>query len=109
VPYRQFRRKLTASYLAPFIIAMALLASAVLWRSRVEVSIVNWVEHSDQVLLRTKDAELEMRDMMLAVRAYLLTSDKKFLTELKNAQRRFAKELSGIAALVGDNPEQEQR
>jgi signal transduction histidine kinase/ActR/RegA family two-component response regulator len=109
VPYRRFRRKLTASYLAPFIVAIGLLAATVLWRIQAQVSVATWVEHSDQVILRTKDAELEMRDMMLALQAYLLTDDKQFLTKLADTQRQLANELGRMFALVGDNPGQEQR
>jgi signal transduction histidine kinase/CheY-like chemotaxis protein len=109
VPYRGFKRKLTVGYLAPTVAAMALLAAIVMWRIDRQTASTRWVEHSDQVLLHSKDAELEMQAMMLASRGYLLTTDTQFLTKRTDAERHVDKELGEIAALVGDNPSQERR
>jgi signal transduction histidine kinase/ActR/RegA family two-component response regulator len=109
VPYRRFRKKLTASYLVPFIAAMSVLAALVLWRIQVQTSTTLWVEHSYQVLLQTKDAELDTSAIRLAERGYLLTSDKQFLTKLADAERRFDDKLDDLTALVADNPDQERR
>ena len=108
MPYRAFRRKLTASFFAPFIIALVVLASVVLWGIRNQASITGWIEHSDRVMLRTKDAELELRNMQVAYRGYLALPDKRYLTELGEARNRFTKNLGELAASVGDNPEQER-
>jgi signal transduction histidine kinase/CheY-like chemotaxis protein len=109
LPYRAFKRTLTVSYSAPFIIALSLLAAIVLSRFRYQASITGWVEHSDQVLLQIKDAELESREMQAALRGYLLTSDKGFLTELGDARNALGKNIAIIAALVTDNADQERR
>ena len=108
MPYRTFRRNLTASYLAPFIIAMVVLAAIVLWRIQNQASITGWIEHSDKVMLRAKDAELELRNMQLAYRGYLLSPEERYLTELGEARNKFVENLGEIGALVADNPEQEQ-
>ena len=109
VPYRAFRRNLTLSYFAPFIVALALLAAIVLWRIQDQASIAGWVEHSDQVLLGTKDAELDLRDMQVAYRNYLLEPDDQYLGRLADARAALAKDIGEIGALVSDNPDQEQR
>jgi signal transduction histidine kinase/ActR/RegA family two-component response regulator len=109
VPYLRFRRKLTAGYLVPIIIALGLLAGAVLWRIQVQASVTAWVEHSDQVLLHAKDTEIEMRGMMAAGRGYLITRDNQFLADLADAQRRFSQKLAELATLVADNPDQARR
>jgi signal transduction histidine kinase/ActR/RegA family two-component response regulator len=109
VPYRAFRRNLTASYFAPFIIAMAMLAAIILWRFQSQVSITNWIEHSDQVTLHVKDMEIKLREMQLAYRGYLLSRDSRYLAELGDTQRIFGENLAKIAALVADNADQEQR
>ena len=62
MPYRAFKRNLTASYLAPFIVTLAVLAAVFLWRVQNQVAITGWIEHSDQVMLQAKDAELEIRE-----------------------------------------------
>jgi len=109
VPYRAFKRSLTASYLAPFIITLSVLAAVVLWRFQNHASITCWVEHSDQVILRVKDIELELREMQSSVYGYLSTSDKRYLTELANARDALWKNIAKLASLIADDPTQEQR
>jgi signal transduction histidine kinase/ActR/RegA family two-component response regulator len=109
VPYRAFNRNLTASFLAPFIITLYVLAAVVLWRFQYQASITSWVEHSDQVILRVNDIELELREMLSGLHEYLVTSDKRYLTELGDARDAFGKNITKLASLVADNPSQEQR
>ncbi len=108
MPYRAFRRKLTAGYLVPFFVAMAVLAAVVLWRVQNQAAITGWVEHSDRVMLRAKDAEVEVRNMQAAYRGHLLVPGGHHAIELGEARKRLTKDLNEIAALVADNPEQEQ-
>jgi signal transduction histidine kinase/ActR/RegA family two-component response regulator len=107
VPYRAFKRNLTASYLAPFIMTLAVLAAVFLWRVQNQVAITGWIEHSDQVMLRAKDAELEIRELQIAYRSYLLVPDQRYVAELEDAQKKLNQGLSALALLVSDNPEQE--
>jgi signal transduction histidine kinase/CheY-like chemotaxis protein len=109
VPYRAFNRNLTASFLAPFIITLSVLAAVVLWRFQIQASITSWVEHSDQVILRVKDIELELREMLSGLHEYLVTSDKRYQTELGDARDAFGKNITKLASLVADNRSQEQR
>lgn len=109
MPYRAFNRNLTASFLAPFIITLSVLAAVVLWRFQNQASITSWVEHSDQVILRVKDIELELREMLSGLHEYLVTSDKRYLTELGDARDAFGKNITKLASLVADNRSQEQR
>ncbi len=87
---------------------MVVLAAIVLWRIQNQASITGWIEHSDRVMLRAKDAELELRNMQLAYSGYLLSPEERYLTELGEARNKFVKDLGEIGALVADNPEQEQ-
>ena len=109
MPDRAFKRNLTASYFAPFILTLSVLAAVVLWRFQNQASITGWVEHSDQVILRVKDIELELREMQSDLHGYLLTSDKRYLTELGEARDAWGKNITRLASLVSDNPSQEQR
>ena len=108
MPYRAFKRNLTASYLAPFIVTLAVLAAVFLWRVQNQVAITGWIEHSDQVMLRAKDAELEIRNVQIAYRNYLLAPQQRYLAELGDARKRFNKNLGELASLVSDNDEQEE-
>jgi signal transduction histidine kinase/ActR/RegA family two-component response regulator len=88
---------------------MAFLAGVVLWRVNAQVSVTQRVEHSDEVLLRAKDAQLDFSKMRLAFRGYMPSSDKAYLAELGKATSAFENDLQEIAALVTDNPDQERR
>jgi signal transduction histidine kinase/ActR/RegA family two-component response regulator len=109
LPDRAFKRNLTASYFLPFILSLSVLAAVVLWRFQDQASIASSVEHSDRVILRVKDIELELREMQSSVSGYLLTADKQYLTELGNARAAFGRNITILGALVADNPSQEQR
>ncbi len=85
-----------------------MLAAVVLWRIQNQASINDWVQHSDQVMLRAKDAELEIRGMQVAYRGYLLSPEQHYLTELGEARNRLGQYLGELASLVADNPEQEK-
>jgi CHASE3 domain sensor protein len=101
-----FRRRLTV---IPFVMGTALLAAIVLWRIWSHLSAATWVEQSDEVILHTKDAEIQLRDVQLAMRDYLLLTDIRCLTEVNNGQKEFAQSLARIADVAVDKPEQEQR
>jgi len=104
----RFRRELRKIYLAPFV-AMAVLAGAMLWAVEAEVWSVGWVEHTDRVIRRIKDAQLDLRDMALAIRSYWLSSDKKYLAGFEKADRQLTDNLDAASALVRDNPAQAER
>ena len=94
MPYRAFRRKLTASFFAPFILVLTLLAVFVLWGIDNQVSLTRWVEHSDQVMVRAKDAEIELRDMQIAYRGYFfISAEQRQATHLAEARGRFNEDL----------------
>jgi signal transduction histidine kinase/ActR/RegA family two-component response regulator len=109
MPYRAFRQNLTVSFFTHFIIALTVLGSVVLWRIQNQASLAGWVEHSDQVILGVKDAELALRDVQLSYRGYLITPDPRYLTDLATTQRSFENNLVELAALIADNPDQQQR
>lgn len=108
MPARTFRRRLRIGYFAPFV-AMALLAGALLWGVSAQESITRWVQHSDEVLLRAKDAQLDFNNMRLAFGSYLASSNKSYLSDLSHASNAFEKQFEKIAVLTGNSPEQERR
>jgi CHASE3 domain sensor protein len=109
MPYRAFRQNLTISFFAPFAIALIVLGSVVLWRIQNQASLAGWVEHSDHVILQVKDAELALRDMQLSYRGYLISPDQRYLADLASERRLFENSLVELAALIADNPDQEQQ
>lgn len=106
--YRAFRRNLTASYFAPFVIALLSLAAVVLWQIQDQASATHWVEHSDDVMLRAKDAELNVREMQVAFRSYLVSPDQHYLADLAKLRSALTKNVSELTTLVSDNQDQEQ-
>ena len=108
MPYRAFRRKLTAGFFAPLVLVLMMLAAFVLWGIDNQASITGWVQHSDQVMLRAKDAEVELRNMQIAYRGYVASGDQRYLHELADARTQFSKDLADLVTLVADNPSQEQ-
>ena len=107
MPSRTFRRELRKIYFAPFF-AMTLLAAVVLWRIEGQVSVTQWVEHSDRVLLRAQQARLAFDQMRLATLSYLLSPNSVSRDDLEKARSEFQKALEDIAILVADNSDQEQ-
>lgn len=109
MPYRAFRKNLTTSYFAPFVIALAVLSGIILWRLADQVSINRWVEHTDRVMLDAKDAELDLRDLQLKYRIYLQSPAPQTLTSYREARDTFIRDLTRTATEISDNPAQQQR
>ncbi len=106
--YRAFQRNLTASFFAPFVIALVFLAAVVLWQVQNQSAVTGWVEHSDEVMLLAKNGQLGVRNIQVAYRGYLLSPQESFLTTLNGERSLLNKNLSELSALVADNPDQEQ-
>jgi signal transduction histidine kinase/ActR/RegA family two-component response regulator len=108
VPYRAFRRKLTATFFAPFALALLMLVGFVLWGIYNQATISAWIEHSDQVMFRAKDAEVDLREMQMAYRGYFFVSpEPQHLAHFEGAHTAFNKDLSELVTLVADNSSQE--
>jgi len=107
MPYRAFNRKLTAGFFAPFVLALVMLVVVILWGVGNQAAMSAWVEHSDQVLLRAKDAQVEAREMQIAYRGFIISPEQRYQDDLTDARNRFAKNLNELAALVSDNSDQE--
>jgi signal transduction histidine kinase/ActR/RegA family two-component response regulator len=108
VPYPAFKRKLTASYFVPSLIALGALAIIVLWRIQNQASINNWVQHSYRVMMQAKDAQINVRGLQAAYRGYLVSSSPQYLNEITDERRQLGENLGALSTLVADNPEQER-
>jgi signal transduction histidine kinase/ActR/RegA family two-component response regulator len=105
----EFRWKLSARYLAPFIIAMGVLTAILLWRIETQVAAADWVEQSDRVIASCKDAELEVRRIQLGLRGFVNAPNQRCANEISVGRRELARNLARVASLVAYNPEQEAR
>jgi len=109
LPYRTFRRKVATSFFAPFIVAMSVLATVVLWRFQTQADNAKWVEHSDGVIVLAMDTKVQLRELQAATREYLLTSDESYLSDFDDARKYLRRNLTLLAAQVADDPQQETR
>ena len=73
------------------------------------LSVIQWVEHTDRVINNTNRAMKLSIDMETGMRGYLLTGDQQFLDPYEIAKPVLMAELTGIKALVDDNPTQADR
>lgn len=73
------------------------------------LSMIQWVEHTDQVINSTNHSLRLSTDMEAAMRGFLLTGDEHFLDPYEVAKPGLVAELKGLEALVADNPQQVDR
>jgi signal transduction histidine kinase/ActR/RegA family two-component response regulator len=107
LPNHRFRRKLTASFVAPFI-AMGILAAVVLWRIQKQIAVTDRIEQSDQVILAANGSALAFRDLQVALRSYIIQPDQRYLKQLHNAQKILAAALERLPSIVSGNPAEDR-
>ncbi|RZI92531.1 MAG: two-component system sensor histidine kinase/response regulator, partial [Variovorax sp.] len=67
------------------------------------LSVIGWVEHTDQVTRNATEAQRLSVDMESSMRGYLISGDIRFLDPYQAAQSRIGGELDALRALVADN------
>ncbi|KAF1053866.1 MAG: Autoinducer 2 sensor kinase/phosphatase LuxQ [Stenotrophomonas maltophilia] len=73
------------------------------------LSVLGWVEHTDQVISTANEVQRLSVDQETGLRGYLLAGDNKFLEPLEQARPRLKLALGNLGALVVDNPPQLER
>ncbi|AMM23595.1 response regulator [Variovorax sp. PAMC 28711] len=73
------------------------------------LSVIGWVEHTDQVTRNATEAQRLSVDMESSMRGYLISGDVRFLDPYQSAQSRIDGELGALRALVADNKAQVAR
>lgn len=68
-----------------------------------------WIDHSYEVIEEAKDISLLTEAMLASQRAYILTGDKKFISEYKNKKQTISEHIKSLTSLVNDNKEQTAR
>ncbi|MEJ8851107.1 response regulator [Variovorax rhizosphaerae] len=73
------------------------------------LSVIAWVEHTDQTTRSATEAQRLSVDMESSMRGFLISGDARFLEPYEAAQSRIEGRLSALRAMVGDNQQQVQR
>src|SRR5579863_10363021 len=101
----RFQKVLRQAFWIPFVIAVILAAILI-----VEVQFLTkpsaWVEHTDQVIAVSQRLYQNRIDQETGLRAYLLTSDERFLQPLYEARKEARKLEAQLQQLISDDPEQ---
>jgi CheY-like chemotaxis protein/CHASE3 domain sensor protein len=104
----QFQRILTRNVALPLVVGVV---SALVFVAIIAylISVLNWVEHSEKVIGNATEVSKLSADMETGLRGYLITNEEGFLAPYLIARPRIDRELTGLNALVADNPGQVER
>ncbi|WP_305823695.1 response regulator [Massilia brevitalea] len=101
----QFRRILTRNVALP--LGLSVLSAGVFVAIIAYlISVLNWVEHSQQVIGNATEVNRLVSDMETGMRGYLLTGDESFLGPYVVAKPKVDAELENLSRLVNDNDSQ---
>ena len=73
------------------------------------LSVIGWVEHTDQVTRSATEAQRLTVDLESGMRGFLITGEPRFLEPYDAAQSRIGPELAALRQLVSDNAQQVSR
>ncbi len=73
------------------------------------LSVLSWVEHSEQVIGNANEVAKLNSDMESGMRGFLISGDEAFLQPYEIARARLDREVVALAELVSDNPQQVNR
>jgi len=104
----QFRRILRRNVTLPMIVGVA---SALAFVGFVAyfLSVMSWVDHTQQVIGRTNELMTLNADMESGVRGYALSGQESFLAPYQVARPLMQAQMQGLAQMVADNPIQVER
>ncbi|QOL47774.1 response regulator [Massilia litorea] len=104
----QFRRILARNVALPLGLSVL---SAIVFVAVIAylVSVLNWVEHSQEVIGKANEVNKLVSDMEAGLRGYAITGDESFLAPYTVAKPKVDVEMDGLLRLVGDNRAQADR
>ena len=104
----QFRRILTRNVALP--LGMSVLSAGVFVAIVAYlISVLNWVEHSQEVIGKANEISKYVADMEAGMRGYVITGDENFLTTYTVSRPKVNAELDALTQLVSDNKLQVDR
>jgi signal transduction histidine kinase/CheY-like chemotaxis protein len=108
MPANKLRRSLATTIAVPSIL-VAVATLILLWQLSLQRSETAWVEHTDNVMLLAQTAKADFLAAQTALRGFLISADPFDRAPLDADWKKSQEILRQLAALVGDNPPQEQR
>lgn len=104
----QFRRILTRNVALP--LGLSVLSAGVFVAIIAYlISVLNWVEHSQQVIGNANETSRLVSEMESGMRGYLISGDESFLGPYLLAKPKAEASLDSLVGLVKDNPAQVER
>ena len=104
----QFRRILTRNVALP--LGLSVLSAGVFVAIIAYlISVLNWVEHSQQVIGNATEVNRLVSEMETGMRGYLLTGDESFLGPYVVSKPKVEAELESLVRMVNDNDSQTTR
>ncbi|MBD8530315.1 MULTISPECIES: response regulator [unclassified Massilia] len=104
----QFRRILTRNVALPLglsVLSAAVFVAVIAYL----VSVLNWVEHSQEVIGKANEASKLVADMEAGMRGYVISGDESFLAPYTVAKPKVDVELDSLLRMVEDNQAQADR
>jgi PAS domain S-box-containing protein len=103
-----FRRRLWST-IALQIVLLLLLSGISIWQITRLLSVLRWVDHSDQVISQANYTQKLLLDRETGLRGYLLTGKQNFLAPYEQANAVIDANLEDLKRLVADNKSQVRR
>lgn len=100
-----FKRSLTSAIALPIILLLSL-SGVSIWQITRLLSVMDWVNHTDQVITQANILQKLLLDLETGVRGYLLANDPEFLQPYLEASSRIDGTFNELGNLVVDNPRQ---
>jgi PAS domain S-box-containing protein len=107
VAQASFNRRLLRAIALPLLL-MVILAGVLLWQTQNLLRVVQWIDHTDQVIAQANYAEKLLIDMETGLRGYLLTGNPIFLEPYRKASPSMELTFNKLSGLIEDNPDQQQ-
>jgi len=104
----QFRRILTRNVALPLglsVLTAAVFVAIVAYL----VSVLNWVEHSQEVIGKANEVSKLVADMEAGMRGYIISGDESFLSPYTVSKPKVDVEMDALLRLVGDSQAQTDR
>ncbi|MDZ8078667.1 MAG: CHASE3 domain-containing protein [Nostoc sp. DcaGUA01] len=103
-----FKRKIFSTIGLPIILLLSLSGISI-WQITRLLSVMNWVEHTDQVIAQAHLTQKLLVDFETGVRGYQLTGNPEFLQPYEQSNSQINAAFDKLGNLVSDNPAQTQR
>ncbi len=104
----QFQRILRRNVTLPLVVGVASAAAFIVFVLYL-LSVMAWVDHTQQVIGKTNELMTLGADMESGTRGYALSGTESFLAPYQVAKPLMAAEINNLAAMVADNPAQMDR